>query len=118
DIETLDLLEELLLDFGGTLLVVSHDRAFLDNVVTSTLVMEGKGKVGEYAGGYSDWVRQRPAPASPSPVPLVTKPATDAGSRASARRTDKPRRLSFREQKELDALPGLIDALEQEKATL
>ena len=61
DIETLDLLEELLLEFSGTLLVVSHDRAFLDNVVTSTLVFEGGGRVGEYVGGYTDWVRQRPA---------------------------------------------------------
>src|SRR4029077_5277744 len=63
DIETLDLLEELLLEFSGTLLVVSHDRAFLDNVVTSTLVLEGRGAVGEYVGGYSDLGRQRKAPA-------------------------------------------------------
>src|SRR6185503_6155786 len=82
DIETLDLLEELLLEFSGTLLVVSHDRAFLDAVVTSTLVFEGGGNVREYVGGYSDWVRQRkppvvaraptnppkrPAPAPPTP---------------------------------------------------
>ena len=73
DIETLDLLEELLLEFSGTLLVVSHDRAFLDNVVTSTLVLEGGGAVGEYVGGYTDWVRQR-RPASPS---------TSAGAPAS-----------------------------------
>src|SRR6185369_9766245 len=59
DIETLDLLEELLLEFSGALLVVSHDRAFLDNVVTSTLVFEKGGRVGEFVGGYSDWVRQR-----------------------------------------------------------
>src|SRR5690606_10359523 len=61
DLETLDLLESLLVGFDGTLIVVSHDRAFLDNVVTSTLVFEGDGHVGEYVGGYSDWVRQRPA---------------------------------------------------------
>ena len=61
DIETLDLLEELLLEFSGTLLVVSHDRAFLDNVVTSTLVFEGEGRFAQYVGGYTDWVRQRPA---------------------------------------------------------
>jgi ATP-binding cassette subfamily F protein uup len=66
DIETLDLLEELLLEFGGTLLVVSHDRAFLDNVVTSTLVFEGGARVAEYAGGYADWVLQRPALAEPA----------------------------------------------------
>src|SRR3954469_13110895 len=64
DLETPALLEELLLEFSGPLLLVSHDRAFLDNVVTSTLVFEGGGRVGEYVGGYSDWVRQRPAPAS------------------------------------------------------
>jgi ATP-binding cassette subfamily F protein uup len=63
DVETLELLEDLLLDFSGTLLLVSHDRAFLDNVVTSTLVMEGDGRVGEYVGGYADWLRQRPGPA-------------------------------------------------------
>src|SRR5215217_2742876 len=72
DIETLELLEELLLEYSGTLLVVSHDRAFLDNVVTSTLVLEGGGAVGEYVGGYSDWVRQRPQPAvAPAPTTQV-----------------------------------------------
>ena len=114
DIETLDLLEDLLLDFNGTLLVVSHDRAFLDNVVTSTLVMEGKGRVGEYAGGYSDWVRQRPAPVTALPPAPAPRPADDA----APSRTAKPRKLSFKEQKELDALPDRIDALELEKATL
>src|SRR4029077_14224513 len=68
DMETLDLLEELLLEFSGTLIVVSHDRAFLDNVVASTLVLEGRGGVGEYVGGYTDWVRQRkPTPSTPAP---------------------------------------------------
>ncbi|MCR6495513.1 ATP-binding cassette domain-containing protein [Thermomonas sp. S9] len=62
DVETLELLEELLLDYPGTLLLVSHDRDFLDNVVTSTLVLEGDGRLGDYVGGYSDWLRQRPAP--------------------------------------------------------
>ncbi len=115
DIETLDLLEELLLDYGGTLLLVSHDREFLDHVVTSTLVMEGKGTVGEYAGGYTDWVRQRPAPAIvavPKAAPVVASPSP------APRKKDKPRKLSFREQKELDELPDRIDALEQEKASL
>ncbi len=115
DIETLDLLEELLLDFSGTLLVVSHDRAFLDHVVTSTLVMQGRGVVGEFAGGYSDWVRQRPAPANPPPAP---KPAANSPSTPAARRRDKPRKLSFKEQKELDTLPEHIDALEQERTAL
>lgn len=116
DIETLDLLEDLLIEFSGTLLVVSHDRDFLDNVVTSTLVMEGKGAVGEYAGGYSDWVRQRPAPvAAAAPKPVA--PTASAPSAAS-RRADKPRKLSFKEQKELEALPERIDALEREKDAL
>jgi ABC transport system ATP-binding/permease protein len=107
DIETLDLLEDLLLEFSGTLMVVSHDRTFLDNVVTSTLVLEGGGVVGEYVGGYTDWVRQRkqpstataPARATPSPAPSKTK----------------KRRLSFRETSELAGLPDQIDALERER---
>jgi ATP-binding cassette subfamily F protein uup len=111
DIETLDLLEDLLLDFGGTLLVVSHDRAFLDNVVTSTLVLEGGGRVGEYAGGYTDWIRQRPDPA-PVPAP-VAKPATASATRPP--RPAKKRKLNFRESSELAALPERIDGLEQER---
>ena len=77
DVETLELLEELLMDFDGTLLLVSHDRAFLDNVVTSTLVFEGQGRVGEYVGGYSDWLRQR-----------GTAPVSEGGS---AKTREKPR---------------------------
>ena len=112
DIETLDLLEDLLLEFSGTLLLVSHDRAFLDNVVTSTLVMEEDGRVGEYVGGYSDWIRQRPprrakvAPAAPPPTPRAP------------RRTEKRRRLSFSDKAELTALPDRIDALEREREAL
>ena len=116
DIETLDLLEELLLDFSGTLLVVSHDRAFLDAVVTSTLVFEGAGNVGEYVGGYSDWVRQRKAPpvaAAPSITPK-RQPAAPPTPNAKTR----PRRLTFKETAELAALPDRIDALERERATL
>lgn len=116
DIETLDLLEDLLIEFSGTLLVVSHDRDFLDNVVTSTLVMEGKGTVGEYAGGYTDWVRQRPAPVAAVAPKAVTAPVSAPS--AANRRTDKPRKLSFKEQKELEALPERIDALEREKDAL
>ncbi len=109
DLETLDLLEDLLIEYAGTLLVVSHDRAFLDNVVTSTLVMEGQGRVGEYVGGYSDWVRQRPVAAAVSaPKKAVPPPPTAA----------KKRKLSFKEQKELAALPGEIDALEGERTAL
>jgi ATP-binding cassette subfamily F protein uup len=110
DLETLELLEELLIDFPGTLLVASHDRAFLDNVVTSTLVFEGEGRVQEYVGGYSDWVRhsQRATPAkAPEPRPVVERPA-------------KPRRqkLSFREAQELADLPARIEALEREQTEL
>jgi len=114
DIETLDLLEELLLDFSGTLLVVSHDRAFLDAVVTSTLVFEGGGTVGEYVGGYGDWVRQRKPPAvvaAPSNPPKRQAPPPPAPKA-------KPRRLTFKEASELAALPDRIDALERERAAL
>jgi ABC transport system ATP-binding/permease protein len=113
DIETLDLLEGLLLEFSGTLLVVSHDRAFLDNVVTSTLAFEGQGRVNEYAGGYADWLRQRAGPAAlaaPTPTP---KSAT-----ASSSRSEKKRRLTFREQQELASLPEQIDAREHARSAL
>jgi len=84
DLETLELLEDLLLAFGGTLLVVSHDRAFLDNVVSSTLVCEGDGRWGDYAGGYSDWLRQSHA-ARPAPRP-DTPPRSRARPRAERAR--------------------------------
>jgi ATP-binding cassette subfamily F protein uup len=123
DIETLDLLEDLLVAFEGTLLVVSHDRDFLDNVVTSTLVMEGKGEIGEFAGGYVDWLRQRPAPVTrpASATPRATAPpaaASAASPSDAASRAAKPRKLTFREQQELAALPDRIDALEQAKSAL
>ena len=113
DIETLDLLEELLLEFSGTLVVVSHDRAFLDAVVTSTLVFEGGGAVSEYVGGYSDWVRQRRAPAAATPT---NPPKRQAPAPPTPRA--KPRRLTFKETTELAGLPDRIDALESERATL
>jgi ATP-binding cassette subfamily F protein uup len=115
DIETLDLLEELLLEFSGTLLIVSHDRAFLDNVVTSTLVLEGGGRVGEYVGGYTDWVRQRRL-AEPVARPAVPAPARRAP--VPAAKMNKPRKLTFKETKELADLPDRIDALERERDTL
>ncbi|MDB4906008.1 MAG: transporter ATPase [Gemmatimonadetes bacterium] len=115
DIETLDLLEELLLEFAGTLIVVSHDRAFLDNVVTSTLVLEGGGRVGEYAGGYTDWVRQRDAAiARATPAP-AQKRAPEPAVRGKG---EKKRKLSFREQTELAGLPDAIDAKEREKEAI
>ena len=116
DIETLDLLEELLLDFSGTLLLVSHDRAFLDNVVTSTLVLEGGGRVGEFVGGYSDWVRQR-APLASAPDALPPKRVTGTPP-SGATRARKKRKLSFAESAELAALPDRIDAAEQERVRL
>ena len=109
DIESLELLEETLQRYTGTLLMVSHDRAFLDNVVTQTLVAEGSGAWKEYVGGYSDWLAQRPASA---PV------ASETTSPKTAAR-DKPRvKLSFKEQRELDALPAQIEVLEQQQAQL
>ena len=96
DVETLELLEELLGDYKGTLLLVSHDREFIDNVVTSTLVLEGEGRVGDYVGGYTDWVRQRPnalfnaesaAPVKASPSPVQTGRRSPSPSASSATRT-------------------------------
>jgi ABC transport system ATP-binding/permease protein len=115
DIETLDLLEELLLEFSGTLLVVSHDRAFLDNVVTSTLVFEGGGRVTEYAGGYSDWVRQRNAALAAAAPVAAAKRTAPVSQAAPVARSPKTRRLSFRESSELAALPERIDALERDR---
>ena len=120
DIETLELLEDLLLGFSGTLLLVSHDRAFLDNVVTSTLVLEGTGRVGEYVGGYSDWLRQRPEPEAPnasgnSSTARAPKRAAPAEREA---RGEKRRRLSYKESKELEALPERIEELEREREGL
>jgi ATP-binding cassette subfamily F protein uup len=111
DADTLELLEELLLDFAGTLLLVSHDRAFLNNVVTSTLVFEGPGRVVEYAGGYDDWLLQRPKPPAAEGTeekkPRLRPPATA-----------KPQRLTFNQARELQALPGTIEALEKEQTAL
>jgi len=113
DMETLDLLESLLVELEGTLLLVSHDRDFLDNTVTSTLVLEGGGRIGEYAGGYSDWVRQR-TNAAPPPAPAPPKRTAPA---PSPREPKKPK-LSFKQRAELDALPEQIDARERERETL
>ena len=101
DLETLELLEELLLEFQGTLLVVSHDRAFLDNVVTSTLVFEGDGRWCEYAGGYEDWLRQKSA-AEPPPAAKPSRPKTSASDGAAAAHRLQGKR-------ELAGLPGRIE---------
>jgi len=117
DVETLELLEELLTDYPGTLLLVSHDRAFLDNVVTSTLVLEGNGRVGEYVGGYSDWLRQRPAGGATPAAPEAKTTAAQSPPPASLPTSAGRRKLSFKDQRELDQLPGRIEQLEQEIAT-
>ena len=109
DIETLELLEELLLDYSGTLLLVSHDRAFLNNVVTSTIVLEGEGEVNEYPGGYDDWLSQRKPKVAEPKAKLVNKAAEE-----EAVKQPKPqaRKLSHKEEQELAALPGKIEKLE------
>ena len=113
DADTLELLEELLADYSGTVLLVSHDRAFLNNLVTSTLVFEDDGLIHEYVGGYDDWLRQRKTPSRPGSVAEPPKPVpVERDSK------EKPKKMSFKEQKELDKLPGLIESLEAEKAAL
>ncbi|MGY6216228.1 ATP-binding cassette domain-containing protein [Methylolobus aquaticus] len=111
DIETLELLEELLAEFQGTVLLVSHDRAFLDRVVTSTFVFEGDGRIAEYVGGYSDWVQQR----TPAIAPATSAPATAA---TPPERSRPRKKLSYREQRELDELPAEIESLETQRAEL
>jgi ATP-binding cassette subfamily F protein uup len=114
DAETLELLEELLQDFDGTLLLVSHDRDLLDNVVTSSLVLEGDGRIGEYVGGYSDWLRQRPL-SEPAAGPEKAKPAKPD----AAERPRKPAaKLSYKDQRSLEELPAQIEALETEQTAL
>jgi ATP-binding cassette subfamily F protein uup len=146
DIETLELLEELVSNFPGTVLLVSHDRVFLDRVVTSTLAFEGGGRVVEYVGGYEDYLRQRDQAASPKPArgeggpaatkpqrgeagpgstkpqrggsgPASPKPQRGGGGRAETQ-TAQARQLSYKEKRELDALPGAIATLEDEQARL
>ncbi|HET7655449.1 MAG TPA: ABC transporter ATP-binding protein, partial [Luteimonas sp.] len=109
-----------LADYPGTLLLVSHDRDFLDRVVTSTLVMEGEGRVGEYVGGYSDWLRQRPASANPAPAkPAPAKPAPVEPTHGRLAQPPPPKRkLSYKDQRELDQLPARIEQLEAELAAL
>jgi ABC transport system ATP-binding/permease protein len=118
DVDTLELLEELLAAYEGTLLLVSHDRTFLDNVVTSTLVFEGEGKFLEYAGGYEDWERyQRQIPAAKSRAQR-TATATAVAVSLKTNSSEKRRRLSYKQQRELDQLPAKIEALEAEQVDL
>ena len=112
DLETLELLEDLLSEYAGTLLLVSHDREFLNNVVSSTLVLEGEGRVKEYAGGYDDWLRQRPAEPPPAAKPPIARPEPRQSP------PQRSRRLTYKEQRELAALPQRIEALEAELGQL
>ena len=121
DIETLELLEEILLTFDGTVLLVSHDREFMDNVVTSLLVVEGNGVVSEHAGGYSDWLRrggrlvessgtlESEKPDAPAAAPVPVKPAAQV---------QKKKKLSYKDQRELEAMPALIESLERRQQEL
>jgi ATP-binding cassette subfamily F protein uup len=122
DIDTLEILENLLLDYSGTLLLVSHDRAFLNNLVTSVLVMDGSGKVKEYVGGYDDWQQQRQAEPQAAAVVIRAAPTRVKPMQGIA---GSPRKLSYKEQRALDAqqrelveLPGRIESLESEQHKL
>lgn len=123
DVETLELLEELIMDFKGTLLLVSHDRAFLDNVVTSTLVFEQDGKIGEYVGGYSDWFhydkeRQKTQMSEKSKSVKEKSGSTSEHVKSNPSNKSKTKKLTFNDQRELDALPGKIEFLETEQSRL
>jgi ATP-binding cassette subfamily F protein uup len=110
DIDSLELLENMLQDYTGTLLLVSHDRAFLDNVVTQTVAAEGGGRWREYVGGYTDWLRQRPQ--------SRTAPARAVATPTPAAETGQKRKLSYKETRELESLPTAIEALEDELGML
>jgi ATP-binding cassette subfamily F protein uup len=115
DAETLDLLEDLLVEYEGTLLIVSHDRDFLDNVVTSPLVFEGDGRIGDYVGGYADWVREREKAAAAKAA--LAAPARDE-ARATAALAKPARKLTNNERREVAELPARIEAIETEMAKL
>jgi ATP-binding cassette subfamily F protein uup len=112
DMETLDLLEEVLADYEGTLLLVSHDRDFLDRLVTSIIAVEGDGIVHEYVGGYTDYLRQRREPLAPKAKPVEAKPTPEPQRNRAASK------LSFKDQRELDGLPERIAKLEAEKVEI
>ena len=118
DVETLELLEELLADYPGTLLLVSHDRDFLDNVVTSTIVMEGNGRIGEYVGGYSDWLRQRPQDATKGDPRLRGDDEQKPAAKPAASPAPVKAKLSYRDARELEQLPARIETLETELARM
>jgi ATP-binding cassette subfamily F protein uup len=112
DAETLELLEDILVEYTGTLLLVSHDRAFLDNVVTGTLVFEGGARITEYSGGYEDWLRQRPSATSEAP-----EKSSAPAPKASAQ-NEKPKKFLNRDQRELAELPAQLEKLEAEREAL
>ena len=125
DIDTLELLEELLEDYEGTVFLVSHDRTFLDNVVTQVIASEGDGVWKEYIGGYTDWETYKNSPAgkavsAPAKAKVENKAATPVSTMAApaAKAEAKPKKLSYKEQKELEELPGKISALEAEQASI
>ena len=113
DIETLELLEDLLLKYSGTLFLVSHDRAFLNNITTSIIVMEGEGIIREYPGGYDDWLLQRKTAQSLQPV----KPAANK-AKIQQHKTARPKRLSYKQEGDLKALPLKIEKMEAEQAEI
>ena len=112
DSETLELLEELVSNYAGSVLLVSHDRAFINNVVTSTLAFEGDGQIHEYDGGYDDYLRQR----SDTPQPVEDEPKAE--KKPVAGPAESKKKLSYKEQRELDDLPDRIETLEAEQAEL
>jgi ATP-binding cassette subfamily F protein uup len=113
DAETLELLEDRLLEYRGTILMVTHDREFLNNVVTSTIVFEGEGRLQEYVGGYDDWLRQRNAPVEPS-----KSTASKEQKQRKGKTPKEKQKLSYKESRELQALPQAIEAMEEEKRRL
>ncbi|VAW65735.1 Bis-ABC ATPase Uup [hydrothermal vent metagenome] len=117
DVDTLELLEELLMNYEGTLILVSHDRAFVDNVVTSTLVFEGNAEIYEYVGGYEDWLAQYKYKQSKIDAQPAKKSAQANSQQTSTEKasTEKKKKLSFKQQKELEELPALIDTLDTEQ---
>jgi ATP-binding cassette subfamily F protein uup len=121
DLDTLELLEERVADFDGTLLLVSHDRAFLDRVVTSLLVLEGEGRVQEFIGGWTDYANWRAArqhtPAQPR-EPASSRQSATPAVHAKESTLRRSRRLSFKEQREFDSLPATIESLEIDKSEL
>ncbi|AZV92652.1 ABC transporter ATP-binding protein [Bordetella sp. J329] len=118
DVETLELLESLLQEYSGTVLLVSHDRAFLDNVVTQTIASEGNGVWRDYVGGYEDWLAQRPAPATTGTARPAPAREEAPARKKTAAKPQGVKALSSWEQRELDALPGQISELENEQESL